>query len=64
NGTSWVNMWELPSDITQSFSHAPASVGLYVVNGINLTDGGSTNGIYGKFDFFQMKLASINKAAR
>ncbi|MCK4793586.1 MAG: hypothetical protein KAV87_58195 [Desulfobacteraceae bacterium] len=60
DGINWVNMWELTGDHPNSFSFAPASVGPYVVNGINLTDGGSTNGIYGKFDFFKMKLKSIN----
>ncbi|MBA7556540.1 hypothetical protein ES705_49252 [subsurface metagenome] len=60
DGVDWINMWELASDNIQSFSLSPASVGLYVVNGINSTDGGTKNAIYGKFDFFQMKLASIN----
>ena len=57
---NWVHMWELASDITQSFSHAPSSVGLYVVNGINLQDGGTKSSIYGYFNIFEMKHKSVN----
>jgi len=60
DGVTWVNLHELEADDLDCFSQSPASVGLYVVNGINLDDGGTKNGIYGKFDFFQMKPKSIN----
>ena len=60
NGITWVNMWEMTADLVENFNDTPSVVGLYVVNGIDSTQGGTTNGIYGKFDFFRMKLASIN----
>jgi len=60
DGVTWVNMYEVGDDWLLCFNLAPASVGLYVVNGLDLTDGGSTKGIYGRFDFFQMKPQSIN----
>ena len=60
NGTTWVNMWELTGDHPNSFSFAPASVGLYVVNGINSSDGGTKSSVSGKFDFFKMIPSSID----
>lgn len=62
DGLNWINMYEWNGEIAPNtgFSLNPASVGLYVVNGMNLQDGGTTNGIYGRFDFFEMKPKSIN----
>ena len=57
DGTTWVTVWELTGDSANSFSLAPACVGPYVVNGINSTDGGTKNGIYGKFDSFTVSMA-------
>lgn len=62
DGLTWVNMYEWKGEEAPhiGFSINPASVGLCVINGLNLDDGGTTNGIHGKFDFFQMKPQSIN----
>ncbi len=60
DGVNWINLYELTGFDVTGFSLPPASVGLYVVNGIDSDDGGTTNGIYGRFDFFQMKPKTIN----
>jgi len=62
DGLNWVNMWVWHGQVgvDSGFTTPPASVGLYVVNGISSIDGGSTNGILGRFDHFIMRPRSIN----
>ena len=60
DGITWVNLYELTGYDVRCFTVPPSSVGLYVVNGLNSTDGGTTNGIYGRFDYFKMQPHTIN----
>lgn len=62
DGVNWINMYVYHGQVIteQAFQFNPPGIGLYVVNGINMSDGGTTNGIHGKFDHFIMRPRSIN----
>ena len=59
DGVNWVNLYHQGSGWV-TFSIPGVGVGLYVANGADADDSASKNEIVGKFDFFQMKLDSIN----
>jgi len=61
DGLNWVDMYEFKGrEEGLNFTQTPAGVGLYAVNGMNMSDGGTKNEVSGAFDFFEMRPRSIN----